>query len=567
MNLAAALTDALSGDAARVSLRREDRLVYARDMWPRGLLSVAAGVAPESVPDAVVFPASTAEVAAVVRACRALRVPLIPFGAGSGVCGGAASTPEAQKDRSRERQGVVLDTKRMRRLLHVDEEALCATFQPGILGAHLEEALARRGLTLGHFPSSIMCSTAGGWIATRGAGQCSTRYGKIEDMVRAVTLVTGTGDVLTLQGGDAGPDLLQLIVGSEGTLGILTEATCALRRAPASRRMRGWGFPSIPEALRGIRLVLQAGLRPAVVRLYDELDTLISSAGKRHGTEGPGSPGGLDGPGALALQHAGARTGLTAADLSLDDWLQMLRPDVQRAGAGLSKWLMSRALSRPGVLNRLADRLGPRLSGGCQLILGCEGEADLTFAEERAAAEILTAAGGRDLGPGPGDRWLRHRYDVSFKMPRMFAAGAFVDTMEVATTWDRLLDLYEGVRAAVRPLAFIMAHFSHAYPDGCSIYFTFAARREGDGAALRIDEARYDAIWDAALSAAVRCGGTISHHHGIGKLKAAYMKDEHGAGMDLYQALKQTLDPDGILNPGKMGLLPYGPPKEGGARP
>lgn len=549
MDLAAALTQALSGDASRVSLRREDRLVYARDLWPRGLLAVAAGAPPESPPAAVVFPTSTAEVAAVVRACRALRVPLVPFGAGSGVCGGAAPAGEGPGS-------VVLDTKRMRRLLHVDEEALSATFQPGILGAHLEELLSRRGLTLGHFPSSIMCSTAGGWIATRGAGQCSTRYGKIEDMVRAVTLVTGTGEVLTLFSGDAGPDLLQLIVGSEGTLGILTEATCALRRAPASRRMRGWAFPSIPDALRGIRLVLQAGLRPAVVRLYDELDTLISSAGKKHdpGGQAPqGQPAGGD-----------PRGRITAADLSLDDWLQMLRPDVQRAGAGISRWLMSRALSRPGVLNRLADRLGPRLSGGCQLILGCEGEADLTFAEERAAAEILTAAGGRDLGPGPGERWLRHRYDVSFKMPRMFAAGAFVDTMEVATTWDRLLDLYEGVRAAVRPLAFIMAHFSHAYPDGCSIYFTFAARREGDGAALRIDEARYDAIWDAALTAAVRCGGTISHHHGIGKLKAAFMKDEHGAGMDLYQALKQTLDPDGILNPGKMGLQPYGIQREGG---
>jgi alkyldihydroxyacetonephosphate synthase len=474
----------------RVSARPEDRAVYARDMWPRSLLAVAAGVPPEHPPDLIVWPAAAAEVQAVVRLCRQHGVPLYPFGAGSGVCGGAA--PHG---------GVVLDLKRMRDV-HIDREAMTVTFQPGILGAHLERALLREGLTLGHFPSSIMCSTGGGWLATRGAGQCSTRYGKIEDMVRAGEVVLGTGEVVTLSTDT--PDLLQLIVGSEGTLGIIVSATCVVRPAPAVRRMRGFSFPWVASACQGIRRLLQSGLRPAVVRLYDELDTLIS--GQRGHAGGPLPERALvsaQRPPRHAPEELGPDEG-GGQELTLDEVLDMVRPDVRRAGKGLERWLVSRALGRPGLINRLAERVVPRLSPGCRLILGFEGEEALTAAEERAALAELQQAGGRDLGPGPGEHWLRHRYDI------------------------------------------------HAYPDGCSIYFTFAGRRTGGD--LAADQARYDALWQAALSAVVRAGGTISHHHGIGRLKARFMEDEHGPGMGLLLALKRALDPDNILNPGKLGL-------------
>ncbi len=530
----------------QVSTRLEDRLVYGRDMWPRGLLAVAAGKAPEHPPEVVVWPACATEVQAVVGVCRAHRTGLVPFGAGSGVCGGAVA-----------RGGVVLDLKRMRRLCQVDASRGSATFEPGILGAHLEQELNRQGFTLGHFPSSIMCSTAGGWLATRGAGQCSTRYGKIEDMVRSIEVVTGTGKILEVDGGGGGADLLQLLVGSEGTLGIITRATCAVRRLPEARRMRGWSFPQVISGCAAIQKLLQAGLRPAVVRLYDELDTLISSA--RSATTGGAADGAVLEVPERPAQTGGAGEGRLT--LSLDDWLEMLRPDAQRARHGVQRWLLGRLLSHTRALNRIADRVLPRLSGGCLLILGFEGDEALSAAEERAAGGLLGAAGGRDLGPGPGEHWLRHRYDVSFKMPRAFAAGAFVDTMEVATTWDRLDGLYHRVREAVAPHAFVMAHFSHAYAEGCSIYFTFAGRRSdlsasrgGAEAALREDEGRYDALWEAALGAVVGAGATISHHHGIGRLKAGFMKEEHGASMAIFRELKEVLDPDHILNPGKLGL-------------
>jgi alkyldihydroxyacetonephosphate synthase len=223
------------------------------------------------------------------------------------------------------------------------------------------------------------------------------------------------------------------------------------------------------------------------------------------------------------------------------------------SGKGVSEWkkrAVQVALLRPMALNRLAQLWLPRARAGCLLIVGFEGEASLTEAEERIAAVELRRAGGRDLGAGPGERWLRHRYAVSFRMSKVFDAGAFVDTMEVATTWEKLLDLYHAVRTALAPLAFVMAHFSHAYPDGCSIYFTFAARATTPAAAER----HYDEIWRAGLAAVIKVGGTISHHHGIGLAKAPFMPDEHGDAMILYRALKEILDPYRVLNPEKMGL-------------
>ena len=168
----------------------------------------------------------------------------------------------------------------------------------------------------------------------------------------------------------------------------------------------------------------------------------------------------------------------------------------------------------------------------------------------------LERAGGKDLGEEPGRRWLENRYAVSYKMPKMFHAGAFVDTMEVASTWERLLDLYLGVRRALGEHAFVMAHFSHAYPEGCSIYFTFAGHAPNRAAAER----KYDALWQAGLSAASRAGGTISHHHGVGLLKAPFMAEEHRDSMAIYEAVKDALDPEGVFNPGKMGLAARGGP-------
>jgi alkyldihydroxyacetonephosphate synthase len=506
----------------RVSTSPPDRVAYARDLWPRGLIGVAAGDVAPHPPDAVVWPTSTEEVAAIVRLCVRTGTPIVPFGAGSGVCGGALPI----------HGGLVVDLKRMRRLVALDATAGEATFEAGVIGDHLEHELNRRGHTMGHFPSSIMISTYGGWLAARSAGQLSTKYGKIEDMVRRLTFVDGRGEVHQLESG-ASPDLVQLIVGSEGTLGIITEATCTVHRMAEQRLYRGWSFARVPAGLEAIRRLLQRGLRPSVVRLYDELDSFL------HRNERDNA----------AAEHK-AELKDDAEGTSLAEWLAMLTPKGKGAVADWKRRAVALGLARPDVLNKLTSRLLPYAQAGCLLIVGFEGESSLTEAEARVAAAELERAGGRDLGEGPGERWLRHRYSVSFRMSKAFDAGAFVDTMEVATSWDRLTELYQAVRAAVSPLAFIMAHFSHAYSDGCSIYFTFAAR----GATRAEAEQKYDAIWRAGLAATSQVGATISHHHGVGLSKAPFMAEEHGAGMVVYRAIKDVLDPSGILNPGKMGL-------------
>lgn len=569
--------------ADRVSTRPEDLLCYSRDMWARSLLAVASGQPPGPPPAAVVWPRDTGEVEAIVRLCREHHAPLVPFGAGSGVTGAAVPSEG----------GLVVDVKRMRHY-RIDPVRMEVTFEPGLLGWHLEDALAARGLTLGHFPSSIMCSTVGGWVATRGAGQMSTKYGKIEDMVRALTVVTGDGRRRHLDSGEHGGfDLVQAVTGSEGTLGFITEATCAVRRAPAKRAMRGYWFPDVDSGLHGIRHLMQRGLRPAVVRLYDEIDTLIAGMGRGHvrHASGPREAGHELGSTAGRLLHLlSSRVGKIdlgapgRPPLDLEELVELLKPDARRAAGLLERWATQLLASSATPVNRLLDAILPRFQVGCVLILGCEGEPDLTDAEAEYARQELVGLGGRDLGEEPGLRWLRKRYDVSFKQPKMYAAGALVDTIEVAATWDRLPLLHSLVRAAIGQHALVMAHFSHAYADGCSIYFSFVMRapsldgyaeRGGDRppdraadpaerlAKLEADRRRYDALWRAAMGAAVRAGGTISHHHGVGRLRTPFMAAEHGESVRLLGALKRAADPDGILNPGKLvppeALVPPAP--------
>lgn len=528
---------AVVGDL-RVSTRFGDRATYARDMWPRLLLAVRAGQSAEHPPDVVVWPETAQEISEIIGVARRLRIPVIPYGAGSGVCGGAVPI----------RGGISLDVKRLDRILDIDAQRLTVTAECGLNGERLERALAQRGLTLGHFPSSIYCSTLGGWLAARSAGQMSTKYGKIEDMALSVTAVTGRGEEITTgRHGRAhvGPDWTQLLIGSEGTLAVLTQATLRVRPAPEERLLRGFEFPNPAAGLEGIRRVLQRGLRPAVVRLYDEFDSWMALRGGDHKTDVRAPIG----PSAGALPSlAGAPAEL--ADDGLAGRLRSLLPGHGKR-RGLTRDILATALERPRMLNALvelgAQRLGRR---GCLLIIGVEGDRLRAEVEAKLVFAELERAGGKDLGEEPGKRWLRKRYAVSYKMSKMFEAGAFVDTMEVAATWERLLDLYDGVRTAIGRHAFVMAHFSHAYSEGCSIYFTFA----GHAPTRQAAERKYDALWRDGLTAAARAGGTISHHHGVGLMKGPFMAEEHRDSMALYEALKQTFDPDGILNPGKMGL-------------
>jgi alkyldihydroxyacetonephosphate synthase len=469
-------------------------------------MAVRAGNVAEHRPAVIAWPRTTAEVTSLVRWACSSKVPLVPFGAGSGVCGGILPLEDM----------VVVDMKRMATWRNFDTSAPALEVEAGHMGLPLEEELGRRGFTLGHFPSSILCSTVGGWVAARSAGQCSGYYGKIEDMVMALECVTGTGEVLHLHRRTHGPDLVPLVIGSEGTLALLCAVTLRLHRAPTERAFGAWSFPSTESGWDGMRALFQAGLRPAVSRLYDPFDAMLVRMGgvsdqktKRH------SKGHAPGMGALALRSA---------------------------------------LRHPRILNGIIDHAGARALGGSMLVLIFEG-ASGTPAREMEAARAILSESGTPEGEAPARKWLAHRYAVSYRQAPVFAAGAFSDTMEVAATWSNLPRLYESVRRALGAHVFVMAHLSHAYPDGCCIYFSFAGTAETNRRTAGWDtacEATYDRAWRDALAAAEKAGGTLSHHHGVGRSKAPRLALELGTGIDLVRALKKAFDPVGILNPGNL---------------
>jgi len=497
----------------RGSDERVEKLAYARDLWPRHHLAVRSGAAAQGTyePGAIVWPESTEDVERIVAFCNRTGTKLVPFGAGSGVCGGVLP----------ENDVLILDMKRMAKWIALDRAAPTLTVEAGHMGLPLEEELARRGYTLGHFPSSIVCSTLGGWIAGRSAGQCSGKYGKIEDMVVSLECVTGKGERITVSRRGHGPSLLPLIIGSEGTLAVVTSATMRLHPKPTARAFAAFAFDSTEAGWEGMRTLFQAGLRPAVARLYDPFDAMLARQGA---VKSDRSSGKASGPPAAA--------------------------------PGMGGSVLRTILRAPGAMNALVEGMGSQVFGGALLVLVFEGEGGDPDAECALARRMLEGRNARYEGEGPARKWLAHRYSVSYRQAPVFAGGAFSDTMEVAASWSKLGALYDGVRKALGSNVFVMAHFSHAYPDGCCIYFSFAGSAPPgtkDGEWDARSEALYDRTWQAALAAAVSAGGTLAHHHGVGRSKAPKLALELGStGISSAKAVKRAFDPNGILNPGAL---------------
>lgn len=484
----------------------------SRDLWPGGTLDMWQGRrAPE--PDQVFWPEDEAQVLAVLRAASQAGRAVIPYGAGSGVCGGA-----------RGRAGsVVLDLKALQGIGPIDEESWTVEVGAGCNGQQLEDALKRHGFTLGHSPSSIWCSTVGGWAAARSAGQFSSKYGVFEDMVLSLTAVAPGRGVFTVgEGGDAPESWMDLLLGSEGTLAVITRLKLRIQPVPATRWLRGYRFPDVATALDAMRQLMQGELWPSVVRLYDPVDTRIGgkTRPKDHKTAG------------------------AEARRFYRSWLEGLDSlgPVRRRSLVLP-------LALPGVVNRIFDRL----ASGCLVVAGWEGPPALVETTSAAGHRIL-CEGGEDLGPEPGQRWFDSRHAVSYKLMPIFERGGFADTMEVATPWSNVERLYDGIRAAVGTRAVVMAHMSHAYPEGSCIYFSFAGRG---------DKQVYERVWDSALEAVLAHGGTVTHHHGVGALKAAAASAEVGPAIAGWRGLKQELDPEGVLNPGRVFVeVDHRPPPE-----
>lgn len=448
-----------------------DRLAYARDRLPYATFAVRAGALPGTLPRLVARPGNAEEIAAILRLVRQEGLAVIPFGAGSGVLGGAVPLGGE----------VTLDLKRLDALLAVDEVNGLATVQAGMNGARFEAALNARGLTCGHLPQSLHMSTVGGWAACRGAGQASTRYGKIEDMVVGLKAVLPDGRMLEVRPvarRASGPSLRDLLVGSEGTLGIITELTLRVWRRPEAELAVVLAFPSVEAGLRAARRMLQSELRPAVLRLYDEEESRPRSEG----------------------------------------------------------------------IAAFAER--PILG-----ILQFCGPARLAGLERALALEIAVAEGAVEAGDdAPYRHWLAHRYE-SYSA-RWQNAGHWMDTIEVTLPWSGLADAHREMRAAalaVCPAMHFGAHWSHAYPEGACQYMTLRLPPMAEDRALALHRAG----WDAIERLTVARGGSIAHHHGAGLFRNPYMAAELGeAGLALLQAVKDALDPDNIMNPGKLGLRP-----------
>jgi len=486
-----------------VSLKDLDRLSYSRDSNFKSTIRMTYGEW-ETLPDIIVWPQTTEQVRDLIRVALRHKIPVVPYGSGSGVCGGTLPI----------NGGMIIDLKRMRKL-KLDPDHLLVEAECGIQGVPLEDELNRKGYTLGHFPSSILCAGLGGYLAARSAGQLSNLYGKIEDMVRTMEIVTGRGDIIQTRdvNNSSGVDLNQIFVGSEGTLGILTKATLRVYPLAEKTLFRAIRFPNIQAGMEAIRRFMQAGLKPAVVRLYDEFDSVF------------------------LLSHKQGKS-----KIQYPDFVKHLAHSVK-----------FKSLRGALVLPSFFQELTKVIPTGCLLILMHEGYEKIINEERKYVTQICLDVGGENLGEELGHHWHEHRYDVSYQASHLFYAGVFTDTIEVATTWDNLHRLYTGMIRALQSKCLVMAHLSHAYNDGCSIYFTFLAPLKGSKKSLAI----YDQIWDIAMKTCQKLDSVISHHHGIGRLKAKFIGDEWGpGGVGLFQKIKKYYDPEGIMNPGKLFLLP-----------
>jgi alkyldihydroxyacetonephosphate synthase len=469
---------------------------YRRDLWPRDTLAMLVDNEKPSAPMAVASPTSPEQVATTVAFAAKRGIEIVPYGAGSGVCGAARGRASS----------LVVDLKRLNRIQSIDTRSRTVRVQAGILGQHLEDQLEQLGWMTAHSPSSISCSTVGGYIAARSAGQFSSRYGVFDEMTLAASAETPTGRLdcgLWTPHGEE--DLLPILTGSEGGLGVVTELLLNIQPMPQTRWLRGFAFASLETAWEAMRKLMQANLWPSVLRLYDPIDTKIS--GKTKPTK-------------------------SGKSNRVFSWMKA----TARKNPALQRQLLSIPLAMPGLLNKISQGLGDEVL----LIVGFEGPSAVVHATVQAATPLLQS--GRDLGAKPGEAWFANRHAVSYKLAPVFIAGAFADTMEVAATWERLPALYEAVRGALSKHTAVMAHFSHAYTEGCSIYFSFAGKQS---------LTTYDDAWRDALEAAHQAGGTVTHHHGVGPLKAAAAAKEAGAALRVWTEIKGKLDPDGLMNPGR----------------
>lgn len=470
--------DGLSAIVGAANISRDDRhrLLRAGGKSTLDLLR-RRDFGVQDAPDAVLLPGGEDEIAEVLRFCSEHGIAVVPFGGGTSVVGGLDPL------RGDFTAVVSLDLRRLNELHALDEVSWEAELGAGLSGPDAERLLGSRGFSLGHFPQSFLFATIGGFAATRSSGQDSAGYGRFNDMVRGLRAITPAGvlDLGRAPESAAGPDLRQLLMGSEGSFGIITRVRVRVHPIPTATRYEAWSFPDFATGAEALRAVVQTGTGPTVIRLSDEAET--------------------------------------------------------------------------GVNLATTDNIGEQqLTGGCLAITvfeGTEAHVESRHSETRA---LLEASGGTSLGEGPAHAWEHGRFNAPYLRDSLLSAGALCETLETATNWSNVPILKAAVTEALtRALAesgtpaLVLCHISHVYPTGASLYFTVVAAQRGNP----IEQWR--AAKAAASDAMVRVGATITHHHAVGADHMPWMRNEVGdVGVQILRAVKATLDPAGILNPGKL---------------
>jgi alkyldihydroxyacetonephosphate synthase len=431
----------------------------------------------QDAPDAVLLPADDNEIAAILQYCAQRSIAIVPFGGGTSVVGGLDPI------RGEFTAVVSLDLRRLNELHALDEISGEAELGAGLTGPEAERLLGERGFSLGHFPQSFQFATIGGFAATRSSGQDSAGYGRFNEMVRGLRTVTPAGvlDLGRAPESAAGPDLRQLLLGSEGAFGIITRVRVRVHPVPEATRYEAWSFGDFATGADALRAVVQTGTGPTVIRLSDEAET--------------------------------------------------------------------------GVNLATTESIGEQqITGGCLAVTvfeGTEAHVESRHAETRA---LLEAKGGTSLGEAPARAWEHGRFGAPYLRDSLLSAGALCETLETATNWSNVPALKAAVTEALTSSltdsgtpALVLCHISHVYPTGASLYFTVVAGQRGNP----IEQWRKAKT--AASDAMMRTGGTITHHHAVGADHRPWMRDEVGAlGIAVLRAVKATLDPTGILNPGKL---------------
>lgn len=466
--LPASFIDDLRAQVGSASTDADDLARAARDWSWSAMFAEQQNTL--TMPDVVVKATSDEEVAAALRLASEHGVPVVPRGGGSGVMG--AAVPKVG--------GMVIDVSGMNDILAVDEASLTATVQAGLNGREFEQRLNERGLSFPHFPASAEWASVGGYVAARGSGVLSSRYGKIEDLVVALRVVTPTGEIIDtvpVPRHAVGPELTQLFVGSEGTLGVITRVTVKLIPIPAYRRFEAVAMPSLESGVAALRGAMQHGLRPAVIRYYDA-----------------------------------------------------------EAAAGSLSPVVGEALERPTAL------------------LMFEGETAVANAEADSTVRRLLDRGGEQLAPALCETWWNHRYDF-YHPPHYPTLPAMWGTIDAVASYDRILDVYHGIRAALEPFEEhglrLRTHFSHWYDWGTMVYPRFQIR---DASGHPDPMALYTSIWDAGVTAIFDAGGVINDHHGVGATLSPYLERQWGPAHATLRRIKAALDPAGVMNPGKLGF-------------